>query len=472
MSEKKHENSGLVASAKVRRKPRAAWAIAGLGLVLSACAGQESAQVEEDNAAVGEGAPAVEMVGQAVEQDETAGDPAAPGAAPGGGSAPGAGEKTVWVVMKDKPNLSAATSARGWKAKGRAVYQALSQQAQTSQAPLLSWLSAQQVQYKSFWAVNTVKVTADAATIAALEARPDVEKVVDDFQLQIAPPSRGSAKSVVQTVEWNIAEVGAPSAWSDFGTTGEGIVVGTIDTGVQFDHPALVNQYRGKQEDGSFVHDYNWYDPSNVCGFPSDTPCDNADHGTHTMGTIAGDDGGENQIGVAPGVRWMAAKGCEDFSCSFDALLSSGQWMLAPTDISGNNPDPDMRPHVVSNSWGGGGGDTFYMESRGDLPGLFQRQFRTLLRVFGVTRRLRAVVLRWRLRRERLDCVLLEPRPLFRRWHQAEHRGSRRRGAELGSWEPVRVLQRHLDGGASHRWRGRAVVVGSAGHPRRHRSDA
>lgn len=34
--------------------------------------------------------------------------------------------------------------------------------------------------------------------------------------------------------------------------------------------------------------------------------------------------------------------------------------MLAPTDLSGNNPDPSLRPHVVNNSWGGGVGDPFY----------------------------------------------------------------------------------------------------------------
>lgn len=33
-------------------------------------------------------------------------------------------------------------------------------------------------------------------------------------------------------------------------------------------------------------------------------------------------------------------------------LLSCLQWMLAPTDLDGRNPDPYKRPHVLSNSWG------------------------------------------------------------------------------------------------------------------------
>src|SRR5690606_15813165 len=158
----------------------------------------------------------------------------------------------------------------------------------------------------------------------------------------------------------NIENIRASEAWEAFGTRGEGIVVANIDTGVEFDHPALVNQYRGTQGEGMYDHNYNWFDPSNICGFPSEAPCDNEGHGTHTMGTIVGDDGGDNQIGVAPGAQWIAAKGCEDFFCSFEALLSAGEWILAPTDLNGENPRPDLRPHIVNNSWGGGAGDEFY----------------------------------------------------------------------------------------------------------------
>ncbi len=141
--------------------------------------------------------------------------------------------------------------------------------------------------------------------------------------------------------------------WDELDTTGEGIVVGIIDTGVQFDHPALVRQYRGYLGDGEFDHNYHWHDPSQVCGNPSLVPCDNTGHGTHVTGTILGDDGGDNRIGVAPGAQWIAAKGCEGTTCSREALLSAGQFMLAPTDLEGNNPRPELRPHIVNNSWGG-----------------------------------------------------------------------------------------------------------------------
>ena len=51
-----------------------------------------------------------------------------------------------------------------------------------------------------------------------------------------------------------------------------------------------------------------------------------------------------------------SAKGC----CLDTALISSGQWILAPTDLNGDNPRPDLRPDIVNNSWGGGSGDPFF----------------------------------------------------------------------------------------------------------------
>ena len=81
------------------------------------------------------------------------------------------------------------------------------------------------------------------------------------------------------------------------------------------------------------------------------------------MGTMVGDDGGDNQIGVAPGAQWFAAKGCESRSCSDTALLASMQFMLAPTDLNGANPNPDLRPHIVNNSWGGGPVDSRYQDA-------------------------------------------------------------------------------------------------------------
>ena len=152
----------------------------------------------------------------------------------------------------------------------------------------------------------------------------------------------------VHSVEWGIANINADDVWSQFGITGEGITVASIDSGVDYQHPALVGHYRGNNGDGTFNHNYSWFNAAGTC--PT-APCDTAvsGHGTHTMGTMIGDDGAANQIGVAPGANWIAASGC----CPSDAaLIASGQWMLAPTNLQGQNPDVTKRPHIVNNSWG------------------------------------------------------------------------------------------------------------------------
>src|SRR5258706_11992173 len=102
------------------------------------------------------------------------------------------------------------------------------------------------------------------------------------------------------------------------------MVVANIDTGVQYDHPALVNHYRGNNGGGSFTHTGNWKDYTGTC---TAAPCDNAGHGTHTMGTMVGDDG-TTRIGVAPGAQWIACKGCATSSCASSALTSCAQWVL------------------------------------------------------------------------------------------------------------------------------------------------
>lgn len=275
------------------------------------------------------------------------------------------GTATFWVYLKEKADLSQAKYIQDWGLRGRYVYEQLKKTADVSQADLRSLLGKMGVEHTPFWVINVVYVRAGEEVLNILAGLPNVERITASRTFEIPRPKPGIRRQKIDTVEWNIDRIRAPEVWSTFGVRGEEIVVANIDTGVQFDHPALVEQYRGNLGDGSFDHNYNWYDPSEVCGSPSLEPCDNVGHGTHTMGTMVGDDGdpGVNQIGVAPHAKWIAVKGCEDFSCSDFALLSAGQWILAPTDLNGENPDPDRRPHIVNNSWGGGGGNDWYLET-------------------------------------------------------------------------------------------------------------
>jgi len=268
------------------------------------------------------------------------------------------------VEFASKADLRAPSKVNGHAARGKAVMDALKVNAAKAQADGLALAKRNGAKATSFWLVNEMVVHGDSKLAKAFAQLRGVTNVraVKEYPLvkpvemkpaDTTPPEGGS--------EWGIEKIRAPEAW-DEGIMGQGVVVGSVDTGVDFTHPALVNQYRGNNGDGSFSHDYNWWDPTGICG---GEPCDNAGHGTHTMGTMVGGDGPgpfTPDVGVAPGARWIAAKGCEDFGCSEDSLLSSGQWILAPTDLDGNNADPSKRPDVVNNSWGSGPGDPFYSD--------------------------------------------------------------------------------------------------------------
>ena len=270
------------------------------------------------------------------------------------------GTASYWVILDEQADLSGAALVQDWDARGQYVYDRLTSLADKSQPGLASTLANSGASYTRYWIVNAILVTSGESVVRQVAAQSGVGRIVAPTTFQVPEPIPATEQGQIDSVEWNIARIRAPEVWSTYGATGQGIVVANIDTGVQFDHPALVSKYRGNLGGGAFDHNYNWFDPSRVCGDPSLVPCDDNGHGTHTMGTTVGGDAANNQIGVAPGARFIMAKGCEGSSCSDTALLASAQWILAPTDLSGANPRPDLRPHVVNNSWGDVGGDSWY----------------------------------------------------------------------------------------------------------------
>jgi subtilisin family serine protease len=263
---------------------------------------------------------------------------------------------TFWVLLRGGDHLVAARQARG-KAKAAAVLRDARAGADADQAGLRALFARRKARYRAYWIADTMQVTGDAALMRAIAARPEVKAVLPDEPVRLPDERTGTARAQVTGAEWNVDRIGAPRVWDELGDAGDGIVVANVDSGVQFDHPALAANYRGRNDDGSVSHDYNWFDPTGICA--GGEPCDNVGHGTHTMGTMAGAGG----TGVAPGARWIAAKGCETLFCSVGALLAAGEWIVAPTDRTGENPRPDLAPDVVNNSWGGAVGfDPWYSE--------------------------------------------------------------------------------------------------------------
>ncbi len=262
-----------------------------------------------------------------------------------------------FVVLREQADLSPAAALPTKVEKGRFVRDALWNTARRTQAPLLKWLEEHGVWYRSYYIVNAVLVRGDRTLVNALAARPDVLRIEGNPVIhnpipQGPPQDFGEAAT---GVEWGIARTNAPEVWA-MGFTGQGIVVGGQDTGVDWTHPAIRNQYRGW--DGTTAnHDYNWHDavhnPSNPCGADSAEPCDDHGHGTHTIGTVVGDDGGANQIGMAPGARWIACRNMDQGNGTPATYLECFEFFLAPYPIGGDpsQGDPSKAPDVTNNSW-------------------------------------------------------------------------------------------------------------------------
>ena len=279
-----------------------------------------------------------------------------------------------WVVMTDHADLSGADRLIGKAARGAFVHETLTSFAARDQAAVLELAKARDAGLASFWITNTLLVTGDGDLVRRIAERPEVARIEQDPETASAPTSAaeavpapaasGKAASVraasakaaervapADGIEWNIKKVGADRVWQEQDTRGEGIVIGLIDSGVRYDHPTLAHSYRGRLGDGSTDNNYNFFDPRNRC--PDDIPCDVSGHGTGVLGAALGaTTDGEHRIGVAPGARWVAARACEDpGGCRNQDVLAAAQWMLAPTDVNGRNPRPDLAPDVVNNSW-------------------------------------------------------------------------------------------------------------------------
>ncbi|GII91931.1 hypothetical protein Ssi02_21620 [Sinosporangium siamense] len=258
------------------------------------------------------------------------------------------------VRLKEGGDLGTAFEATGKADKGAQVLAAKSAHAAKSQAGLRSLLTARKAEFRPLWIVNAVAVKGDAALAQAVANLPEVESVVPDRALPPPAKAPGKEAPAAEGVEWNVDRVNAPRVWNDLGVRGDGIVVATIDTGVEYDHPDLVGKYRGRKADGTFDHNYNWFARLDDCGL---APCDWHGNGTHVTGTMVG---GAGTIGVAPGAKWIAASVCNFEFCPESFIIEAGQWMVAPTDRSGANPRPDLAPHIVHNFWSGPSADRWW----------------------------------------------------------------------------------------------------------------
>ncbi len=298
------------------------------------------------------------------------------------------GQTEFFIYMQQQADLTGAGSLATKNEKARYVYERLTSTAQATQANVKQVLTARGAVHKSFWISNALWAKGDLGVVQAVALLPEVRAIqtVGRGALTLPPEvhpgstnSTGSANSSDATLvdpspEPGLTRVNADDVWA-MGYEGQGVVVAGADTGVRFTHNALRNQYRGWGGSAATSnHDYNWHDaihvpnwppePTNPCnpggalgaGQPNPEPCDDdqllgGGHGSHTVGSMVGDDGGTNRIGMAPQAKWMACRNMSNGVGAVPTYLECMQFFLAPTRVNGSDPDPTKAPHVINNSW-------------------------------------------------------------------------------------------------------------------------
>ncbi len=176
-------------------------------------------------------------------------------------------------------------------------------------------------------------------TVRHLQNKPEVEYAEPNYRVHIqSEPNDPGFDSL-----WGIKDVKAPEAWNISKGSGE-IVIGVVDTGVDYNHPDLKdNIWTGTNDEGEKVHGYNALNDSYY-------PLDDYGHGTHVSGTIGAV--GNNSIGVT-GMNWnvsvMPLKflGSDGGGTTADAI--------ACLEFALKKKKEGVNIVATSNSWGGGG---------------------------------------------------------------------------------------------------------------------
>jgi subtilisin family serine protease len=247
--------------------------------------------------------------------------------------------------------LKAARATRA--ERHHAVITSLQDVARETQGELLTTLenekSAGRVEgYTPYWLVNAVMIRATPAAIEDLATHPAVDVIEPELVVELIEPVEqedivGEKSTTGVGITPGVVAVGARRVWDELGIRGEGTLVGTIDTGVDGNHPALADRWRGNTAPA----EHAWLD---VIGSGASFPTDFNSHGTHVTGTITGlaDD---DTIGVAPAAEWLACNAIDQgANPGFDSdIIEALQWLADP---DGDPSTVEDVPDVVQNSWG------------------------------------------------------------------------------------------------------------------------
>ena len=179
------------------------------------------------------------------------------------------------------------------------------------------------------------------------ENNEDISWAEHDYIVkQYRPVTSPIASTVNAEVGWGQARVQVQDVWNQ-GIRGQNVIVAVIDSGVDINHPQLVNQIyknpneseNGIDDDGNgLIDDVYGYDFERNQAYVSD----GTGHGTHVSGIVAGDHSVGNIKGIAPDAKIIP----------LDFMNSKGEGALSDA-VRAMNYAASMGATVINASWGG-----------------------------------------------------------------------------------------------------------------------
>jgi len=171
----------------------------------------------------------------------------------------------------------------------------------------------------SYHLVPAIAASIPEAAIQGLLRNPNVTHIDPDIKVYAIDAELDNS--------WGVKHIGAGTV-HEGGNLGAGVKVAIIDSGIDYTHPDL---------DDNYVGGYDFVNSDN-------DPMDDAGHGTHVAGTVAAEDDGAGVVGVAPEAELYALKVLgADGSGDYSDVIAALQWVV------------DNGIQVTNNSYGSSG---------------------------------------------------------------------------------------------------------------------
>lgn len=167
---------------------------------------------------------------------------------------------------------------------------------------------------RTYRIINAISADVPKESIDIIVKSPNVEYVENDEKVFAHIPT-GTCQEIQilkQTIPWGINRIGSRLV-NAVGNTGKGIKIGILDTGIDYNHEDLKNNYRGG---------YNFVENNN-------DPIDQNGHGSHVAGIVAAEDNDIGVVGVAPQAYLYSVKVLAfDSTGSTSDIVSGLEWSV------------------------------------------------------------------------------------------------------------------------------------------------